>query len=291
MTAPARCAQPATPPSPLADTTWVAVAKKAAGTILAIPLGATEQHGPHLPLGTDTVVAAALADGLARQRSDVVVAPALAYGASGEHAGFAGTLSIGTAVATQVLVELVRSADAYRGIVLVNAHGGNAEAVQAACLVASSEGRDVLAWTPTSTVVELAARSNGGRPDAHAGWLETSIMLAVDPATVRRALASPGNIRPVGELAGELRRRGVRAVSENGVLGDPTGSSASAGRAILEAAVTDLVAAVSRRWAPVQSHTDHDLAQKSPTQRTEAATGQDSLDARRSGHPPAVHRG
>ena len=57
--------------------------------------GSTEQHGPHLPLSTDTDIALALADALAARRPDVVVAPALPYGASGEHAGFPGTLSIG----------------------------------------------------------------------------------------------------------------------------------------------------------------------------------------------------
>src|SRR3712207_8629966 len=74
------------------------------GDLLVVPLGATEQHGPHLPLGTDTVIASALAASL-----DAVVAPALPYGSSGEHAGFPGTLSIGREALVHVLVELVRS--------------------------------------------------------------------------------------------------------------------------------------------------------------------------------------
>src|SRR5262245_3047683 len=67
----------------------------AAGALLAVPLGATEQHGPHLALSTDTDLAVALSDRLARARPGVVVAPPLAYGSSGEHQDFAGTLSIG----------------------------------------------------------------------------------------------------------------------------------------------------------------------------------------------------
>src|SRR5689334_2633361 len=91
--------------------------------VIVVPLGATEQHGPHLPLGTDTTIACALASGLAAAR-EVVVAPALPYGSSGEHAGFEGTLSIGQAALELVLIELVRSAAS--PVLFVSAHGGNA---------------------------------------------------------------------------------------------------------------------------------------------------------------------
>src|SRR4030081_1452778 len=101
----------------LATLTWrQAHALASRGPLLAVPLGSTEQHGPHLPLDTDTRIATALAAGLARRRDDGVVAPALPYGASGEHAGFPGTLSVGTPALELLLVELVRSAsDLCRG--------------------------------------------------------------------------------------------------------------------------------------------------------------------------------
>ena len=100
------------------------------GLLLAVPLGSCEQHGPHLPLDTDTRIAVALADAARRPAApEVVVAPAVAYGSSGEHAGFPGTLSIGQAALELVLVELCRSADAFAGVVLVNGHGGNAAPV------------------------------------------------------------------------------------------------------------------------------------------------------------------
>src|SRR5829696_8104302 len=104
----------------------------AAGRLLAVPLGSCEQHGPHLPLATDTLVAGALAFRLAAQRTDVVVAPAMPFGASGEHAGFPGTLSIGTDALESVLVELGRSADQFAGVVFVNGHGGNVDALSRA---------------------------------------------------------------------------------------------------------------------------------------------------------------
>jgi creatinine amidohydrolase/Fe(II)-dependent formamide hydrolase-like protein len=101
-----------------------------ASHLLAVPLGSCEQHGPHLPLDTDTRIAVALAEGLAARRPDVLVAPAVPYGSSGEHQGFAGTLSIGQDALEHLLVELVRSADGWRGVVLVNGHGGNAEPLE-----------------------------------------------------------------------------------------------------------------------------------------------------------------
>ena len=201
--------------------------------IVAVPLGSCEQHGAHLPLGTDTFVAAALAARLADRCPDVVVAPPVGVSASGEHAGFPGTLSIGTATTAAMLLELSRSADWAAGIVIVNGHGGNLDAVEAAMATIREEGRNVVAWSP---------RVPDG--DAHAGRTETSLMLAIDARLVAMHLARPGNTRPLPDIAGELRRHGVGAVSPTGVLGDPTGATLEAGRNRLEMLTDDLVAAV-----------------------------------------------
>ena len=96
----------------LAGATWPEAERDMAGAVLAVPVGSTEQHGPHLPLSTDTDIAVALVERLAARRHDVVAAPAVAYGSSGEHAGFAGTLSIGREATELLLVELGRSASA-----------------------------------------------------------------------------------------------------------------------------------------------------------------------------------
>jgi creatinine amidohydrolase len=217
----------------LAALAWPDVGAVAGESILAVPVGSTEQHGPHLPLGTDSDVAVALADRLAAARPEVLVAPALPYGSAGEHTAFPGTLSIGAAALELVVVELVRSADAFAGVVLVSGHGGNAEALAAAVGTLQAEGRKVLGWSP---------RIPAG--DAHAGRTETSLLLALAPELVRLEAAEPGDVRPLAAVISELRRSGVAAVSPNGVLGDPTGATAEEGERLLDSLAADLIASV-----------------------------------------------
>ena len=196
------------------------------GDLLVVPLGSTEQHGPHLPLSTDTDVAVALTERV----PGAFVAPALPYGSSGEHAGFPGTLSIGQEALELVLVELVRSADAFDRVLLLNAHGGNAEPVRRAVATLRAEGRDVRAWGPSWD------------GDAHAGRTETSVLLALGrPVGDERPV---GATAPVAELLPALRRGGVLAVSENGVLGDARGASEEEGISLLDKASADLAAFV-----------------------------------------------
>ena len=221
----------------LGDSTWTALAAPGAEPpILAVPIGSCEQHGPHLPLDTDTRIATAIAERLAAVDSRVAVAPALTISASGEHQSFPGTLSIGTTVFEQVLIELVRSADWSGGVVLINGHGGNSTAVGRAVAVCAAEGRDVLSWWP-----HLPGA------DAHAGRTETSIMLAIDPARVRLDDAAAGNATPVAQLLAAMTAGGVAAVSTNGVLGDPTGATAAEGQVLLEQLVADIIEQV-RAW-------------------------------------------
>ena len=116
---------------------------------------------------------------------------------------------------------------------LVNGHGGNADAVDRAVATLAAEGRDVLSWWPDVP---------GG--DAHAGRTETSLLLALRPELVRVDNLEPGVTAPLTELTPRLRAEGVRAVSPNGVLGDPAGAAAAEGRELLATLADQLAAAV-----------------------------------------------
>ena len=209
--------------------------------ILAIPVGSCEQHGPHLPLDTDTRIATALCQGLAEANDRVLVAPAVSIGASDEHDGFAGTLSIGTAVLTTVLVELVRSAHWATGVVLVNGHGGNAQSVRAAVAKLRDEKRRVTTWAPQSNDLDGDTEF-----DSHAGNTETSLMLAIAPQSVRMERAEVGLVAPLNSIIDKLRLQGVASVSANGVLGDPRTATAAQGHTMLTHLVGRLVDHVQR---------------------------------------------
>lgn len=220
----------------LADAAWPEINEH---ELVLVPVGSTEQHGPHLPFDTDTTIATAVATEAAlRLRSTVGVrlAPALSIGSSGEHQSFAGTVSIGTDALSTVLVEIVRSLRTWSGPVLfVNAHGGNTQALRRAVDQMQHEGHPV-SWVACATE----------NVDLHAGRTETSLMLHLRPDSVRLARAVPGDTRSLREILPTLMSDGVRAVSSNGVLGDPRGANSAEGAAILTSMVNDAVVAAER---------------------------------------------
>lgn len=214
----------------LARTTWPAVPPK---PLVLVPVGSTEQHGPHLPLDTDSVIARAVAERAASAlssgpRAPALVAPTLVYGASGEHADFPGTVSLGHEALTFVIVELVRSLSRWAGrVVLVNGHGGNTATLSTVTPRMRAEGHEVV-WTGCDLP--------GG--DAHAGRTETSLMLHLAPRDVHLDRAVAGDPRPIAALMPDLIAHGVRALSPSGVLGDPAGASAGEGRRMVDAMVS-----------------------------------------------------
>jgi len=211
--------------------------------VLVVPVGSLEQHGPHLPLDTDTRIAAAVAARACAGCGGVGLAPAIPLGASGEHADFPGTLSIGHVALSTLLVELGRHASLYwPSMLLVNGHGGNVAAIGEARATLRAEGRDCQVWHAGVRPALLAAAGLPLVPDAHAGRVETSIMLALAPGDVRLDAAERGETRPLAEIMARLRAGGVRKLSPNGVLGDPAGATAAEGETLLTLLTEDLSA-------------------------------------------------
>lgn len=229
----------------LSTSAWPEVPR---GALLVVPLGSCEQHGPHLPLDVDLRIAVHLARRLCASRPDALMGPPIPVGASGEHAGFPGTLSIGTEALVTVLVELARSAvpdpaaaaagrDPFRAVLVVNGHGGNVEACGRAAGLLAEEGRDLGVWHPVVP---------GG--DSHAGRTETSMVLHLCPEVVRRDRVEVGSTARWREIGDTVRRDGLAAVTPNGVLGDPRAATAEEGERVLDDLVRALVAHVER-WA------------------------------------------
>lgn len=212
-------------PSSLADLSWPELTDRR--PLVLLPLGSCEQHGPHLPVDTDTAVAAEVAERAAARLDgevDVVVAPDQPYGASGEHEGFPGTVSIGHDALRLLITEtgrsLLRWADR---LLVINGHGGNLTSLAEAVAGLRGESRDA-AWWPC-----LPPGS-----DAHAGRTETSMMLRLRNAAVRVEHAVAGPTDPVHLLMDRLVAESVRGVSPSGVLGDPAGACASEGERLLD---------------------------------------------------------
>lgn len=196
-------------------------------------------------MDTDTRIATAVARGLTARLAAApdelhwLVAPAIAYGDSGEHQSFPGTVSIGTEALVTLLVEYGRSATVWaQRVLFINGHGGNVTALKRAVSRLRSEGRDA-GWCGC-----LVAGA-----DAHAGHTETSVLLHISPADVLKDRWRAGNGAPLSDLLPSMRRGGVAAVSELGVLGDPTTATAADGERILAEMVECCLSRV-RQWTP-----------------------------------------
>jgi len=195
--------------------------------IVLLALGSWEQHGAHLPFDTDTVIIESVVDAAIRsvdpENTQFSVVPTIGVTASDEHNGFAGTLSIGTNALSDAVVSIARSASWARGICIVNGHGGNADALK---LVHSALNYENIRHSIWSLPYYEGA-------DMHAGHTETSLMLHLAPDTVRMDLAEVGAVGDSEMLIERMRAGGIKEVSSNGVVGDPTNATAAHGATIL----------------------------------------------------------
>lgn len=208
-----------------------------------LPLGATEQHGPHLPLDTDTLLATTIAERVAKKLKKTLVAPAVPVGPSKEHGGFPGTVSITPETLERLVQEQVASLakQGFDRIVILPGHGGCFPVIEAAYPnLVEVTSADVVAVTSLGRYVDLlemgleAAGIDIDEPAPHAGASETAMLLAVAPETVR-------DERPTGYTGSvslaKLFSEGVEAYAENGVLGDAREATAEVGETVLQVVV------------------------------------------------------
>jgi creatinine amidohydrolase len=227
------------------------------GAIGLIGTAAVEQHGPHLPLGTDAIIARHLAHEVAeRLDQPVIVAPVLPGGLSEHHLGFPGTVDLPRAVFDGYVRALLDTYDALgvRTVAVFSAHGGNFGAL--AELAGQHRGVRVIAYTDIQRYIRVMMDAAAGTglhappTDAHAGGLETSQMLYVHgedrisfaPDLEGYVAAEPGWLE-------RLMAEGMKALSPNGVLGRPAGATAVAGAAVCAALADELAGWVRQSLA------------------------------------------
>ena len=239
---------------------YKSISVNAGDKVVILPLGAIEQHGPHLAVSTDTDIVTMVAMGAEEKLSgQVVLCPTLSFGSSHHHLSFGGTLSLSPALYTQVVVDLVGSLlrNGFRRIVLLNGHGGNITPVKQALAILnadnalSREANIVLA-----TYWELAGDAFAGKAPmespalSHACEYETSLMLHLCPSKVfmdkvERAGRPASNGYTGWEddepYKGVTIFKGTEYISSNGSSGEPQLATAEKGAHLYEKAVGALV--------------------------------------------------
>jgi len=234
--------------------TWPQVRAEVEGgrETVVVPFGAVEQHGPHLPLGTDAMFGDEIGRAAA-ERLNAFLAPTIRVGCSHHHLAFSGTISLEEETFHRVVGDIVKAlaAHGFKRIVLLPTHGGNFQPLgEALARLGPLEGVKVIAFTDVrvlaSATIGVGAElgitpAEGG---VHAGEWETSMMLILRPELVSMERAEPGY---VGDLASGLERffnEGVHVLADNGVFGDPRRASATAGEKYIERLVDQVVRTV-----------------------------------------------
>jgi creatinine amidohydrolase len=226
--------------------------------------GAVEQHGPHLPTGTDTYLGTALAERAARIAGNALVAPTLRPGLSEHHMHFPGSFTLRIETFIALLQDYCDSLarQGFERIVIFPSHGGNADTLRAygPILARAQEGRCEVAVAlrsaaDTERLEALVARYgiSRGAAGVHAGYIETSMMLEDQPALVRMDKVEPGRYdedfyKPenIGRSQMQSFLEGIQTQSPNGILGDPTGSNAQAGDELLELVAQGLATEIAQ---------------------------------------------
>jgi creatinine amidohydrolase len=220
---------------------------------VVIAFGATEQHGPHLPLATDALIGDHLAR-LIADRLDAFVAPTVRIGCSEHHLEFPGTLSVSEDTFHRVVADIVRSLarGGFRRIVLLPTHGGNFRPLAAALeQIGPVDGVEIRALTDLGAlfaIAQVGVEKHGvalGEGGLHAGEWETSMLMSIHPELVQLDKGQAGYTGDMESAVGAIFGAGVHSVTANGVIGDPAQASAEHGARYWEAVETITLSAVA----------------------------------------------
>jgi creatinine amidohydrolase/Fe(II)-dependent formamide hydrolase-like protein len=222
--------------------------------VALLPVGAVEQHGPHLPLDSDAFDADYLARRVAEACSDPkpLVLPPIAYGVSYHHADFAGTVSISNDTLAKMIYEIGMSVsrNGIRKLVIINGHGGNSPALNYAAQMINRDAH-IFVCVDTGETSDVDIYKIVETPnDVHAGEIETSTSLAVRPELVKMEKAQKHIPEFSSRYLDFTSKRGVlwyaytQKISTSGVMGDPTKASAAKGEKIWEIMIAHLVSLV-----------------------------------------------
>jgi len=207
----------------------------AGAPVAVLPVGSCEQHGPYLPLTTDTLIASTIATGISGYHQ-LRQLPPITISCSHEHAAFAGTLSITATTLAAIVTDIADSLteQGTAGLIIVNAHGGNAVLTN---LVQEANTDGPLGmglypsredWTEARAAAGMTSTSHD---DMHAGELETSILLAAYPDYLRPGWHTSDHTHSDRRY---LTTLGMHAYTDTGVIGQPSLATADKGRALLD---------------------------------------------------------
>ena len=223
-----------------------------ASTLVVAPIAACEQHGPHLPVITDTILATAVAEGVELALPDrVLLLPTLWLGASDHHLPFGGTLTAGLPVYESLLVDLLTPllAQGFRRVLVLNGHGGNIDPLRVALRrLDRAYPRAILTGAAYWDLAagEIAGLCEGPLKEVgHACEVETSLMLHLRPDLVRRDLIRDDPSTTPATLAGLTWARDFARKTDHGVVGYPQFADADRSRQMYEAIIVR-VAEVAR---------------------------------------------
>lgn len=221
-----------------------------------IPIGSIEQHGPHLPIFTDTLLGYELGKRIAEKLGNILVAPAIRPGRSDHHMGFPGTISLKSETLRSLISDYVESLakHGFGNIVLLPTHGGNFGLVDEITPQLSEKfGVNIIKYTEFKKfddILSAPARELGveeERLGSHASAGETAYVLAARGDLVNMALAEPGFIGDLSKARERMHKYGIHSVTEIGILGDPTRATPEMGRRILDDLASEIARYIKRR--------------------------------------------